>query len=88
VQRKSSAMLKRDRYPDRFHGKLKIQVQMRKDSEGLDNPRAIAVDVLALNVCQDIEHIDVPLMELMYPRWDEVCAAGVLDDVVELLLEK
>jgi len=88
VQRKLSTMLKRDWYPDRFHGKLKIWVQVREDSEGLDNPRAVVVDILALNGCQGIEHINVPLMELMYPRWDEVRAAGVLDDVVEPLLEK
>ena len=81
-------MLWRYPNPDWFHRDHELGVDPFKICNGGHDPRSVAVDVATLNIIQGLEHVEVPLTELVDPRRNEVEAFRVLDDPIETVLIK
>jgi hypothetical protein len=55
---------------------------------GKSNPRAELIYLTLMDLIQGLEHVDVPLPELMNPFRDQVRAVGVPDHRVKTTLVK
>ena len=69
-------------------GIMKVGGQLFKSSMGISNPCPMLFKVVALvGLIQGLEHIDVPLAELMHPFRDQMHAVCVLNHVVKTTLK-
>ena len=52
------------------------------------NPRPLLFDVALMSLVQRLEHVDVPLSELMHPFGDQMRAVRISNHVVETTLKE
>ena len=65
-----------------------IRGQAFESSKGVDNPCPMLFNLALVGLIQGLEHVDVPLSELMHPFGDQMHAIRVPNHVVKTTLKR